>query len=668
VPTRRATERSQLDSVLPEYEILGELGRGAMGVVLSARHRSLGRQVAIKELPAAFAADERVRDRFLREARTVASLSHPHVVVVYDFVDRDGHLALIMEQLSGGTVWDRFTTVGVTAPTACALLLSTAAGLDHAHRNGVMHRDIKPENLLFAADGQLKVTDFGMAKVVGGEKTLATADGVVLGTPAYMAPEQAEGRPVGPQADVYACGVMLYELLCGELPFNAPTAVAALIARVKDDAPPLAERAPSVPSPIARVTEIALARSEIDRYLAVEDFAVALGQAAVASWGEDWLSATGVPVTGSETIERASRTTLRPGRGSILPADDERRGVARSTVLDAPIPAPAPGAIRPGDHDAVRQSSILEQPSVQSGQRRHRSPVDLSQLSPDDVVDITEVRRSPSPVLRWLWALVFAGAFAGLAVTAPWQLDTDPFAPHGLVIDDTPVAGGQPVGVDLGRELIVTGLGDEGEARFRFSMLDVPLGEVGAEVSNGQARLEPAWLRWTTGGVVDLDVTFDPAGAATGDVGATSAAGEVTGTTGGSAGTGGSGRASGDGVGGVEVSRILVAPSHSWWQSAPAATVSLVGLFGLALIQSNVRGLGVTRRRVGPRFGLVVSGGLVGGSVFVLALMARSQPVSGGLVAAAALLGGLAVLAYGSGVYRWRRRRFLEGRSGFGPI
>ena len=679
---RRVAERSQLSLVLPEYEILGELGRGAMGVVLAARHRSLGRLVAIKELPQAFAADERVRKRFLREARTVAALSHPHVVVVYDFIDRDGHLALVMEQLPGGTVWDRFTTTGVTAPIACALLLSTAAGLDHAHRNGVLHRDVKPENLLFSADGQLKVTDFGMAKVVGGEKTLATADGVVLGTPAYMAPEQAEGQVVTPQADVYACGTMLYELLCGQLPFTAPTAVSMLIARVKDDAPPLAERAPALPAPIVEVTQMALARLCRDRYQAVEDFAVALGQAAVASWGEDWLSATGVTVTGSETIERASRNSIRANRRSILAGEEPARGVARSTVLDAPTlsptptpstvpPTPGPGlapaptappaaaaspavasavapaaaspavapapasvsATGPTPVSSVPVSSVPVSSVILARQPGRRSVVDLSQISPVDMVDITTLRQPATHRRYWAAALVLLVAFAGLVAAGPRlvpasspTLTRQDVTVNGLAI--SPASGGpgavaNPAPIDLSQPIVLAGLGPGGEVTVTASLFQVPLGIVGAPVSGGAATVDPVYLRWTTAGPVELDLDVD-----------------------------------GEPIGG-----LVVAPAHPWWQGAAAVALGFVALFGFASVQSNLRGQRPNEFRLGPVFGLALSGNLIGLSVFVLAAMGLGVIPDVRLVAVAAALSAGAAMAYGEGSrLRRRRKRLRAGR------
>ena len=133
------------------------------------------------------------RARFVTEARLLAALDHPHVVPVFDFVEKDGLCLLVMELLPGGTVWSRFGGNGFTPPAACATVLAASAGLQAAHEKNVLHRDVKPENLMFSSEGVLKVTDFGIAKVVGGDSTLATRAGEVLGTPAYIAPEQARG-------------------------------------------------------------------------------------------------------------------------------------------------------------------------------------------------------------------------------------------------------------------------------------------------------------------------------------------------------------------------------------------------------------------------------------------------------------------------------------------
>src|SRR5579862_6279323 len=157
------TARQDIVAALPDYDIGDELGRGGFGVVLAGRHRQLRRDVAIKELPTALAADPRVRARFAAEARVLAALSHPHIVPIYDYVERDGLCLLVMEKLTGGTLWEQFKTQGLTAETTCAVTMAACAALQYAHQRGILHRDVKPENLLYSADAVLKITDFGIA-------------------------------------------------------------------------------------------------------------------------------------------------------------------------------------------------------------------------------------------------------------------------------------------------------------------------------------------------------------------------------------------------------------------------------------------------------------------------------------------------------------------------
>ena len=256
-------DRELLSHALPAYDIGDQLGQGGMGVVISGQHRQLGRRVAIKQLPAAFAADPDVRRRFTAEARVLASLDHPHVVPVYDFVERDGVCLLVMELLPGGTLRSRVTAAGgFTAPHAVAVCLAAASGLAAAHRHGVLHRDVKPENMLFAASGVLKVADFGIAKVLGGAGTVLTRRGEMIGTLAYIAPEQVRGEQVSPATDVYAAATMLYELLGGALPFpddGEAEDLAVLFKHAYEKPVPLREVAPGVPDPVAAAVMRALA-------------------------------------------------------------------------------------------------------------------------------------------------------------------------------------------------------------------------------------------------------------------------------------------------------------------------------------------------------------------------------------------------------------------------
>ena len=318
-------------AALPAYEIGAELGRGSWGVVVSGRHRQLGRDVAIKQLPRALSADPSVRERFLAEARLLAGLTHPHIVPVYDYVEHEDLCLLVMEQLTGGTVEDRRRRGRLDVATACGIVIAACAGLQRAHQQGVLHRDIKPENLLFSDEGVLKVADFGIAKVLAGEASMATRTGEVLGTPAYMAPEQALGRPIGPQADIYAAGSMLYELLAGRLPFAEGGGPLEMLYRhVHEDPVPLAQVAPTVPRKVADAVMVALARDPDDRHDSAEDFAVALGEAATTSWGPGWLEATGMPLLAAGRI---LTSTVQ-----AAPAPDGRTGAqqrpAAETIID----------------------------------------------------------------------------------------------------------------------------------------------------------------------------------------------------------------------------------------------------------------------------------------------------------------------------------------------
>lgn len=178
----RAKELVQ--EALPAYEVAGGLGRGAFGVVYEARHTQLGRQVAIKQLPQSFAEDHDVRERFVAEAQMVASLEHPHIVPVYDFVESSGSRFLIMERCAG-SVGDRFKEEGIVTDEACAAMLACLAALDFAYEKGLLHRDVKPENLMYDTKGVIKLGDFGIARDLGDE-TRRTATGMIVGTPAYM--------------------------------------------------------------------------------------------------------------------------------------------------------------------------------------------------------------------------------------------------------------------------------------------------------------------------------------------------------------------------------------------------------------------------------------------------------------------------------------------------
>src|SRR5262245_2217904 len=222
---------------VPGYEVEAVLGQGGMGVVYRARQRALGRPVAIKMLLAGPFASSQALGRFRRETAALACVRHPNIVQVYDAGDAEGRPYFAMELVEGGSLAQKLAGTPQPARAAAALVSTLAGAVEVAHKSGIVHRDLKPANILLTADGIPKVSDFGLARRLGGEDSL-TRSGAPLGTPSYMAPEQAEGRAdaVGLAADVYALGAILYELLTGRPPFRAETA-AETIRQVMDREP-----------------------------------------------------------------------------------------------------------------------------------------------------------------------------------------------------------------------------------------------------------------------------------------------------------------------------------------------------------------------------------------------------------------------------------------------
>ena len=219
-----------------DYEIEGELGRGGMGIVYLAKQKNLNRRVVLKMLTGHYGPDE--LRRFLEEAETAAGLSHTNIAHIYEVGEHDGTPFFSMEYVDGGTLADSLRKEPPPPRDAAELLISIARALHHAHENGVVHRDMKPANVLLAVEGVPKVADFGIAKRLNNDSQL-TRTGAVIGTPTYMAPEQAKGnsRHVGPPADVYSLGAILYEMLAGRSPFLPEDSETAVTLRVLTEEP-----------------------------------------------------------------------------------------------------------------------------------------------------------------------------------------------------------------------------------------------------------------------------------------------------------------------------------------------------------------------------------------------------------------------------------------------
>ena len=327
-----------LASALPQYDIGGKIGEGGMGEVFGGVHRSLGRKVAIKQLPGELIDKPGMNARFDREARVLASLDHPHIVPVYDYVRTGRDNLLVMEKLDGGTVYSRFRAEGLTGEQSCAIALAMLSGLHAAHQAGVLHLDVKPKNLLFTAQGVMKVADFGIAQVVSEGATLVTHGGEVLGTPAYIAPEQAMGNPLSPAADIYAAGTVLYELLSGALPYDTTRGALAMMRQhIFADPQPISR----VPQPLAGVVMRSLARDPLARYRDAEAFAVDLAAAATAVFGLGWLDRANVPVHLSARVMGAVATQT----GRLTEPATMITPRVRGTVPE-PTRATSPGDLR----------------------------------------------------------------------------------------------------------------------------------------------------------------------------------------------------------------------------------------------------------------------------------------------------------------------------------
>ncbi|MCI0464808.1 MAG: serine/threonine protein kinase, partial [Gemmataceae bacterium] len=273
-PQAPVLEACAIRSAFPGYDILGQLGRGGMGVVYKARQQSLDRVVALKTLRADVGAGPDELSRFRREAEAVARLQHPNVVQIYEIGAHDGQPFFALEFVDGGSLDRKVNGVPQPAPQAAQLVEVLARAIEAAHQCGVIHRDLKPANVLLTADGVPKITDFGLAKRIDLD-TAGTQSGAILGTPHYMAPEQAAGKTkdVGPTADVYALGAILYELLTGRPPFLGETMLDTLEqVKTAEPAPPRRLQ-PKVPRDLETVCLKALAKEPRRRYLTARELA-----------------------------------------------------------------------------------------------------------------------------------------------------------------------------------------------------------------------------------------------------------------------------------------------------------------------------------------------------------------------------------------------------------
>ena len=281
---------------LSRFQVLRKLGAGGMGEVFLAEDRTLGRKVALKLLPEGLFSDPEVRRRFSQEARAVSALNHPQIVTIYDIGAAQERDFIAMEYVDGQTLRELLEAGPIEVRRMFDLVSQAASGLAAAHEAGIVHRDIKPENLMVNRNGQLKIMDFGLAKVVERRTapllqssvatvadtpraTAGTGTGVILGTVSYMSPEQAQGRPLDHRTDLFSLGLVLYEGLTGSRPFSGKSAVETLHAIINDEPVPAVERNPRVPPEATEILDRALGKDPAERYQHAGDFALDLKRA-----------------------------------------------------------------------------------------------------------------------------------------------------------------------------------------------------------------------------------------------------------------------------------------------------------------------------------------------------------------------------------------------------
>jgi len=274
-----------IDTTLSHYRIVEQIGEGGMGVVYRAHDESLDRDVAIKVLPEAVADDPDRLVRFEHEAKAVAKLDHPNILAIHDFGTEDGVAYAVMELLEGQSLREVIVGGGLTTSKAVEYARAIADGLAAAHEKDIVHRDLKPENVFLTRDGRIKILDFGLAKLKLPEEklttetptaTLDTTPGGLIGTIAYMAPEQVKGRPADHRSDIFALGCVFYELLTGTRPFVGKTSAETAASILKDDPPPLSERVTNVLPGLDTVVSHCLEKRPEERFQSARDLSFAL--------------------------------------------------------------------------------------------------------------------------------------------------------------------------------------------------------------------------------------------------------------------------------------------------------------------------------------------------------------------------------------------------------
>ncbi|MBX3086203.1 MAG: protein kinase [Anaerolineae bacterium] len=343
-------------TTLGQYKITALIGEGGMADVYRARQESLKRDVAIKVMRLQLSLNPEFLKRFQREAQMIASLNHPHIIRIYDYGEQQDITYLVMDYLTGGSLGDLIKRERSLTPTDTSVVLDQiASALDHAHRRGIVHRDLKPHNILFDESGSAILTDFGIAKLID-DNSIHTATGVAIGTPAYMAPEQWQGLPIDARTDVYAFGVILYEMLTGHTPYTGTSPVTVMHRALNEQPRPIAAYRTDLPDAVEAVIQKALAKTQETRYQTAGELAAAFRLAI-----------------------NAPKSSVRPPAETPLPYEDER---TMAVVRQTPPSQPPVRSLSPAAEQALRRKTEPEfppanvpAPRTQASQTRSRGLV-----------------------------------------------------------------------------------------------------------------------------------------------------------------------------------------------------------------------------------------------------------------------------------------------------
>lgn len=314
---------AQTRASFAHYEIISPIGSGGMGEVFLARDTTLDRQVAIKFLSDKFSQDEALLGRFVQEAKAASALNHPNILTVYEVGENEGRHYIASEYIDGTTLRERMKS-RLSFDEILSIVVQTAEALSAAHQAGIVHRDIKPENIMVRADGYVKVLDFGLAKLTeihqssGEEETrklVKTNPGVVMGTVTYMSPEQARGKPTDARSDVFSFGVVLYEMLTGEVPFAGETVTDTLSSIISVEPQPITSFAPHLPRELQRIVQKTLKKKRDQRYQSTRDLLVDLKELRDELQLEAKLDLTAVPSKPEVSQPSALRISTSSGGG-----------------------------------------------------------------------------------------------------------------------------------------------------------------------------------------------------------------------------------------------------------------------------------------------------------------------------------------------------------------